>query len=114
MRERRDGSWVARTARLAPDASLQAPSVLGERVEVGRRARVGPLTVVGDDSRIGDDARIQGAILWEDVRVGPGAILRDCVVPSNVTIGAHAEVAPGVTLDPNTVIPPHAKVEARG
>jgi NDP-sugar pyrophosphorylase family protein len=109
--ERRDGSWVARTARLAPDASLQAPSVLGERVEVGRRARVGPLTVVGDDSRIGDDARIQGAILWEDVRVGPGAILRDCVVPSNVTIGAHAEIAPGVTLEPNATIPDGAKVE---
>jgi mannose-1-phosphate guanylyltransferase len=109
--ERRDGSWVAPTARLAADARLHAPSVLGERVEVGRRARVGPLSVVGDDSRIGDDARVEGAVLWDGVRVGPGAVLRDCVVPSNVTIGAHAEIGPGVVLEPDATIPDRAKVE---
>jgi mannose-1-phosphate guanylyltransferase len=108
--ELRDGSWVAPTARLAPDARLQAPSVLGERVEVGRRARVGPLTVVGDGSRIGDDARIEGAILWEHVTVGPGAVLRDCVVPSEVTIGPHADIGPGVVLEPHANIPPHTKL----
>ena len=105
-----DGSWVAPTARLAPDARLQAPSVLGERVEVGRRARVGPLTVVGDGSRIGDDARIEGAILWEHVTVGPGAVLRDCIVPSDVTIGPHADIGPGVVLEPHANIPPHTKL----
>jgi NDP-sugar pyrophosphorylase family protein len=109
--EPRDGSWVAPTARLAPDARLQAPSVLGDRVEVGRRARVGPLTVVGDGSRIGDDARVQGAILWERVTVGPGAVLRDCVIPSNVTIGPHAHIGPGVVIDPNTTIAAHARIE---
>ena len=108
--EPRDGSWVAPTARLAPDARLQAPSVLGDRVEVGRRARVGPLTVVGDGSRIGDDARVEGAILWERVTVGPGAVVRDCVIPSNVTIGAHADIGPGAVVEPNTTIPPHTKL----
>jgi len=108
--EPRDGSWVAPTARLAPDARLQAPSVLGDRVEVGRRARVGPLTVVGDGSRIGDDARVEGAILWERVTVGPGAVLRDCVIPSNVTIGAHADIGPGAVVEPNTTIPPHTRL----
>ena len=108
--ELRDGSWVAPTARLAPDARLQAPSVLGDRVEVGRRARVGPLTVVGDGSRIGDDARVEGAILWERVTVGPGAVLRDCVIPSDVTIGPHADIGPGAVVEPNATIPPHAKL----
>ncbi len=108
--ELRDGSWVAPTARLAPDACLEAPSVLGDRVEVGRRARVGPLTVVGDGSRIGDDARVEGAILWERVTVGPGAVLRDCVIPSDVTIGPHADIGPGAVIEPNTTIPPHTKL----
>jgi NDP-sugar pyrophosphorylase family protein len=109
--ERRDGSWVAPTARLAADARLQAPCVLGERVEVGRRARVGPLSVVGDGSWIGDDARVEGAVLWDGVRVGPGAVLRDCVVPSNVTIGAHAEIGPGVVLEPDATVADRARVE---
>jgi mannose-1-phosphate guanylyltransferase len=106
----RDGSWLAPTARLAPDARLQRPSVLGERVQVGSRARVGPLTVVGDDSRIGEGAGIEGAILWERVEVGAGAILRDCIVPSDVTIGPRADIGPGVVLEPHAIIPAGARL----
>jgi mannose-1-phosphate guanylyltransferase len=108
--ERRESSWVAPTARLAPDASLCGPSVVGERVEIGRRARVGPLSVVGDGSRIGDDARVEGAILWEGVTVGAGATLRDCIVADGVTVGAHADIGPGAVLEPNATIPAHATV----
>jgi mannose-1-phosphate guanylyltransferase len=106
--ESRAGSWVATTARLAADAELRSPSVLGERVEIGRRARVGPLSVVGDDSWIGDDARVEGAVLWERVRVGAGAILRDCVVPSDVTIGAGARIGAGAAIEPGVTIPGNA------
>jgi mannose-1-phosphate guanylyltransferase len=104
----RDGSWVSPTARLAPDARLQGPSVLGERVEIAPGAHVGPLTVVGDDSRIGNDARVEGAILWERVNVGAGATLRDCVIPSDVTIGPHARIGPGGVLEPRATISAHA------
>jgi mannose-1-phosphate guanylyltransferase len=103
-----NGSWLAPTTVLAADAHLQGPSVLGERVEIASRAHVGPLTVVGDDSRIGSDARVEGAILWERVDVGTGAVLRDCIIPSDVTIGAHARIGPGVVLDPHTTVPAHA------
>jgi mannose-1-phosphate guanylyltransferase len=108
--QRRDGSWVAPTADLAPDARLHGPSVVGERVVIGRRARVGPLSVVGDGSRIGDDARVEGTILWEDVTVGTGATLRDSIVPAGVTIGPHASIGPGAVVEPNATIPAHATV----
>jgi NDP-sugar pyrophosphorylase family protein len=110
--ERRDGAWVASSARIAGDARLHGPSVIGEDVEVGRRAHVGPRAVVGDGSRIGEDARIEGAILWERVRVGVGAVLRDCVVPSDVTIGANADIGPGVVLEPNATIPAGTRLPA--
>jgi len=108
----RDGSWLAPTARLAAGAHVAAPSVIGERVDLGARVRVGPLTVVGDDSRIEDDARVEGAILWERVRVGRGATLRDCIVPSDATIGPHADLGPGVVLEPRATIPPYARLPA--
>jgi NDP-sugar pyrophosphorylase family protein len=106
----RDGSWLAPTARVAASARLQGPAVIGEHVEIGGGARVGPRAVVGDGSRIADDARIEGAILWERVSVGAGAILRDCVVPADVTIGPHAHVGPGVVLEPHASVPAHAKL----
>jgi mannose-1-phosphate guanylyltransferase len=108
--ERRDSSWVAPTARVAPDAHLYGPSVVGERVDIGRHAKVGPLSVVGDGSRIGDNARVEGAILWEDVTVGAGAVLRDCIIPAGVTIGPNADIGPGAVLEPNATIPAYATV----
>jgi NDP-sugar pyrophosphorylase family protein len=105
-----EGSWLAPTVRLGPAARVQPPSALGERVVLGAGAHVGPLAVVGDDSQIGEDARVDGAILWERVRVGRGATLRECIVPSGVTIGPHAELGPGVVLEPHAIVPPHAKL----
>jgi mannose-1-phosphate guanylyltransferase len=106
----REGSWVAPTAGLAADARLQAPSILGDGVEVGPRARVGPSAVVGDGCRIAAGAHVEGAVLWERVEVGPGAVLRDCVVGADARIGAHADIGPGVILESGAVIPERTRL----
>jgi mannose-1-phosphate guanylyltransferase len=108
--QRRDGSWIAPTARLAAGARVEAPSLLAAGVEVGAGARVGPLAVVGEHSRIGEGARVEGAILWERVSVGAGAALRDCVVGADVRVGAHADVGPGVVLESGAIIPDHTRL----
>jgi mannose-1-phosphate guanylyltransferase len=108
--EPRDGCWVAPTARIASDARLEAPAVIGERADVGPRARVGPFTVVGDDSRVGTAARVTGSVLWDHVTIGPRATLHDCVVPSQARVGAHADIAAGVVLEPGAVVPEGARL----
>lgn len=103
--ERRDGSWVGPGGTVAPGARVVAPAVIGARVTLARGARVGPSAVVGDGSTIGPDARVEGAVLWERVEVGPGALLRDCILGADVRIGAHARVGAGVVLESGAVIP---------
>ena len=104
----RDGSWIAPTGRIAPDARIEAPAVVGDRVTIAPRAHVGPNTVIGDDSQIGEAARVTASVLWDHVTVGPHAVLRDCVIPSDVKIGAHATIDAGVVLDPAMVVPDRA------
>jgi mannose-1-phosphate guanylyltransferase len=106
--ERRDGSWLAPTVRLAADARVAGPSQVGAGVEVLAGARVGPLAVVGEGCRIAENARVEGAILWEGVSVGPGAVLRDCVIGAGVKIGAHATIGPGIILESGAVVADHA------
>jgi NDP-sugar pyrophosphorylase family protein len=106
----RDGSWIAPTARIAPDAHLEPPSVIGDRVEIAAGARIGPHTIVGDDTRIGEGARVVGSVLWERVHVGPHACLDDCVLPTDVRIGAGAWVDAGVVLEPAATVPDRAHV----
>ena len=106
----REGCWVGADTRLAPGATLVAPAVIGAGVSVGAGARLGPLAVVGAGARIAAGARIEGAILWEGVAVGEGAVLRDCIVGADAVIGAHVEVAPGVVLEADAVVPDHTRL----
>ena len=104
------GSWIAEDVRIDHGARVDAPSVIGPGVELGVGARVGPRSVVGARSHIGPGARVEGAILWEDVTVGAGAILRDCVVASDARIGAQAEIGPHVVLEAGAVVPDRARL----
>jgi mannose-1-phosphate guanylyltransferase len=104
----RDGSWLAAGGSIAPDAQIIAPSVIGAGATLGPRCRVGPGAVVGDGARIGADACVKGAILWERVDVGAGAVLQDCVVGADARIGAHANVGPEVALESGAVVPDRA------
>jgi len=98
-----DGSWVGNIS-VAPEARIVAPSVVGVGATLGPRCRVGPGAVVGDGVRIGADARIEGAVVWERVDIGAGAVLRDCVVGADARIGAHAHVGPEVVLESGAVV----------
>jgi NDP-sugar pyrophosphorylase family protein len=42
----------------------------------------------GERVRIDPSARVQRSLLWDDVTVGPGAMLRECIVADGVTIAA--------------------------
>src|SRR5207244_7063433 len=99
------GSWRAAGGSAASDARVVPPAVLGARVALHPRCQVGPAAVIGDGSTIGPDARVEGAILWERVEVGAGAVLRECVIGADVKIGTHARVGPGIVLESGAVIP---------
>lgn len=58
----------------------------------------------GARTRVDATAHVDRSVLWDDVTVGAGAILRDCVVASGARIGAHAEVGPGVTLEAGAIV----------
>src|SRR5207237_1009879 len=79
--------------------AVTAPVVIGAGSRLEEDCRVGSLTVLGPGCQIGPAASVTGAVLWERVSVGAGAVLRDCVVGAGARIGAHAQVGPGVVLE---------------
>lgn len=67
--------WIGKGARIAKDAMITGPSVIGDGVEVASRAR------------------IERTIVWQGSHIGDGAILRESI------IGMNYDVEPGITLD---------------
>jgi UDP-3-O-[3-hydroxymyristoyl] glucosamine N-acyltransferase len=42
--------------------------------------------------------------------VGPGAVLRDCIIGSNVTVGPNAHLGFTAVLESNTTVPPNTRM----
>jgi mannose-1-phosphate guanylyltransferase len=105
-----DRRFIAPGARIAPDATVTAPCVVGAGTRIESGSRVGPNAVLGANCTIGPGAQIEGAILWDNVEVGPNAVLRDCIVGSGARIGANAQLGFTAVVEHDTVIPPDARL----
>jgi mannose-1-phosphate guanylyltransferase len=57
----------------------------------------GPAGTAGARTRVHPDARVERSILWDDVEVGEGALLRECVVADGARIPADTSWV-GVTI----------------
>jgi mannose-1-phosphate guanylyltransferase len=106
----------ARAARLGDPvvrdatASIAGACVIGAGSRLEAECLVGPDTVLGRRCVIGRGARVAGSIVWDDVSVGPGAVLADCIVASGARIGAGAHVGPGAILEAGRTVPERARV----
>lgn len=94
------GVRVGRDVRIAPDARLDAPLVLGDGVQVEAGAAVGPYVVAAPGVRIGARADVAHALLSEDVAIGEGATVVDSLLAEQADVPAGCEVG-GVTLGPS-------------
>ena len=93
--ERDERVWVADSATVHDDATLQAPVVVGPDTEVRAGADVGAYTALGRNATVGANAVVARSVLDTDARVGPNATLLDCVTGQGVTLGADATVSGG-------------------
>jgi carbonic anhydrase/acetyltransferase-like protein (isoleucine patch superfamily) len=68
--------WAARGARIAEDAVVHGPLLLGVDVQVMARARLGPRVIIGDRTVIERNAEILDSTVDADLIVGDGATFR--------------------------------------
>jgi mannose-1-phosphate guanylyltransferase len=104
------GPWIAADATLGAGVSAMAPLVIGAGCRLENGCRVGPQAVLGANCQVGTEATIEGAVLWERVSVGAGAVLRDCIVGADVSIGPYAVIGPGAVLEDGAVVASRARV----
>jgi mannose-1-phosphate guanylyltransferase len=114
------GPMLGEACEIWQDASIVAPAVLGRRCRVGGQAHITGPTVLGDDCAVREHATIERSVLWNGVRIGANAIVRDSIIGAGCWIGDDAVVenavlangarvqrgvhlAPGARLEPDEV-----------
>src|SRR5262249_11569815 len=105
-----NGGGIARDVMRDHAVTITAPCVIGAGSRLLSECHVGAETVLGEQCVVGRGARVAGAVLWDRVSVGDGAVLTDCIVASGARIGAGAIVGAGVVLEADSVVEDHARV----
>lgn len=111
------------SAQIHDRAVIQPPAFIGENVHIGANAVIGAESVIGQSchisagttirrsilgsgAHIGESAQLRGCLSAENVRIQPGAqVYENAVIGAGCIIGRGAEVASGVRIWPEKLIP---------
>jgi mannose-1-phosphate guanylyltransferase len=76
--------WIGKDARVARDAVVIGPSVIGDGVHVE------------------NGARVERSIIWQGSRIGANAVLRDTIVGMDYTVEAGVTLEDAIVANPST------------
>jgi len=74
------GCWQGAQLALAESALLRPPVILGDGVTIGAGAVIGPAVVLGDGVTVEADARVERSVLWDDVTIHRGSVVRGSIL----------------------------------
>ena len=80
------------SARIAEDAVLRGPVLVGAGAVIGEGATVGPDAVVGPGAEIADGAVVRASVLLADARVAAQAVVERSAIGRGALVGERARV----------------------
>ncbi len=81
-----------------PDAMLTGPIIIGSGSTVGKNVQIKGPTAIGAECGIGDNTVIDGSIIWENVHIGEGAIIKNCIIANN------SQIEDNTNLENNVIV----------
>ena len=86
----KDGVWIAKSASIAPTASIAAPCIIGENTEVRPGAFLRGSVLVGDGCVVGNSTELKNCILFDEVQVPHYNYVGDSILGHLAHMGAGA------------------------
>lgn len=95
--------WIARSASIAPTASITGSCIIGERTEVRPGAYIRGNALVGDDCVVGNSTELKNVILFDRVQVPHYNYVGDSILGWRSHMGA-ASITSNVKSDKTPVV----------
>ena len=86
----KEGVWIAKSASVAPTASIAAPCIIGENTEVRPGAFLRGSILVGDGCVVGNSTELKNCILFDHVQVPHYNYVGDSILGHLAHMGAGA------------------------
>lgn len=86
--EKGEGIWIAKSAKVAPSASITGPCIIGENTEVRHCAFIRGNAFVGNNCVVGNSTELKNVVLIERVQVPHYNYVGDSVLGTGSHMGA--------------------------
>lgn len=83
-----DNVWVAKTAKVAPTASINGPAIIGKDAEVRHCAFIRGNAIVGEGAVVGNSTELKNVILFNKVQVPHYNYVGDSILGYKAHMGA--------------------------
>jgi mannose-1-phosphate guanylyltransferase len=101
---------ISANSQVHPSARIEGPVLIGEGCIIAQGAKVKGPAALGLRCQVDEDAAIEGAILWQESRVGKKALLKNCVVGSRCYIQEGSQVPDNCVLGDDVVVGKNSKL----
>ena len=101
---------ISGNSQVHPSAQIEGPVLIGEGCIIAQGARVKGPAAIGPQCQVDEDAAIEGAILWQESRVGKKATLKNCIVGARCYIQEESQVPDNCVLGDNVVVEKNSKL----
>jgi len=88
---------------LNPRAQIKGPAVIGSGCTIAEDALI-EQSVIWQQVRIGRRARVKNSIVANHCQLGDDCVIEDAVLGDNVTVTRGAKLAPGSKIEPGTTV----------
>ena len=85
-----EGVWIAKSARVAKNAVIQPPCIIGARAEIRPGAYIRGSVIVGEDAVVGNSTEVKNAILFDKVQIPHFNYCGDSILGYRAHMGAGA------------------------
>ncbi len=85
-----DGIWIAKSATVAPSATVNAPCIIGKNTELRTGAFIRGSVIVGDGCVVGNSCELKNVILFDSVQVPHFNYIGDSILGYRSHTGAGA------------------------
>ncbi|MBO6243854.1 MAG: UDP-N-acetylglucosamine pyrophosphorylase, partial [Clostridia bacterium] len=86
--KRGENIWIAKTAKVAPTASINGPCIVGENAEVRHCAFIRGKAIIGEGAVVGNSTELKNVILFNKVQVPHYNYVGDSILGYKSHMGA--------------------------
>ncbi len=103
-------SRVGQACKIPSSTKIIGPAVIGGRCQFNDDVTIGESCTIANGVKLGKHSRVERSVIWEQVTIGEGTSIIDCIIGRHSKIGRHVKIRPGTILADHANIPDYSVI----